>query len=285
MATTGIKYPVFSPITAFVEDDVPTYGTGIILGKATKVDASLNYAEGSFYADNALAEYDAKLQGGTITLGVDELTPAKRHALFGHFTSTADNVTTLYACADDKVVHGGFGYYKTIQVDGQKKYSARWYYHAVFKESTESAETANDSITFSGTEIVATILPVYDADVGDAIYEERVVTTETAAKEYLNELANVPANAPLRSVRPQGATTEPATGGDTTGDTNTGTDPNTRSAGTTSGTTGTGSEPKTESKSEPAAGDDTTSGSTTGTGSNTRSTGSASGTQTVQQNK
>lgn len=206
MATTGIKYPVFAPITEFVQDDKPTYGTGLILGKATKVDATLNYAEGSLYADNAMAEYDAKLTGGSITFGVDELTPTKRHALFGHFTSTAQGVTTLYACADDKVVDGGFGYYKTCRIDGVSKYSARWYYRVIFKESTESAETANESINFSGTEIVGTILPVYDADVGDAIYEETVFDTEAAAKAYLDDLANIPANAPIRSIRPSAVT-------------------------------------------------------------------------------
>ena len=210
MATTGIKYPVFAPITAYVQDDKPTYGTGLILGKATKVDATLNYAEGSLYADNAMAEYDAKLTGGNITFGVDELTPTKRHALFGHFTSTAEGVTTLYACADDKVVDGGFGYYKTCRIDGVAKYSARWYYRVIFKESTESAETANESINFRGTEIVGTILPVYDSDVGDAIYEESVFTTEAAAKAYLDDLANIPQNAPLRSIQ-TGNVSEPDT--------------------------------------------------------------------------
>lgn len=215
MATTGIKYPVFAPITEFVQDDKPTYGTGLVLGKATKVDALLNYAEGSLYADNAMAEYDAKLTGGSITFGVDELTPTKRHVLFSHFTSTAQGVTTLYACADDKVVDGGFGYYKTCRIDGVSKYSARWYYRVIFKESTESAETANESINFSGTEIVGTILPVYDADVGDAIYEETVFDTESAAKAYLDDLANIPANAPIRSIRPN-AVIDPDNTEDTT---------------------------------------------------------------------
>lgn len=77
MATTGIKHPVFAPITARNAGAKPTYGTGLLIGKATKADITINTAEGKLYADDALAEYDSKFQSGSISLGVDELTPAK----------------------------------------------------------------------------------------------------------------------------------------------------------------------------------------------------------------
>ena len=204
MATIGVKHPVYAPISSIPEGETPTYGAGIILGKMTKVDISFNYAEGSLYADDALAEYDAKLQGGTITIGVDELPISKRTMLFHHLTSTTAEVTTLYACADDTIPHGGFGYYKTLMVDSKRKYKARWYYNVTFHEGNEGAETANDSINFKDTEVIGTFIPVYNADVGDAIYEEVEFATEAAAVAWLDDHAGITSASTIRSVRPVG---------------------------------------------------------------------------------
>lgn len=202
MAKIGIRHPVFSPITAENQGDSPTYGTGIILGKMTRADENLNYAEGTLYADDVIAEYASILTGGTITVGVDELTLAKRATLFGHSTSTTGNVTTLFAAADDKSKPGGFGFIKTLVIDGVKKYKARWYYKVVFRESQESSNTANESISFTDTEIVGTILPVFNSDYGDAVYEDTIYESESDAKTYIDTMANLPANASVRSVRP-----------------------------------------------------------------------------------
>lgn len=206
MAKIGIRHPVFSPILSITQGDIPTYGTGIILGRMTKADEALNYAEGSLYADDVMAEYASLLTGGTITVGVDELTIAKRATLFGHSTSTVDEVTTLFAAADDKPKPGGFGFIKTLVIDGVKKYKARWYYKVVFRESQESTNTANDSITFTDTEIVGTILPVFNSDYGDAVYEDTIFDTEAAAKTYIDTMANLPQNASIRSIRPNNRT-------------------------------------------------------------------------------
>ena len=202
MAKIGLKHPVFSPIVTITEGETPTYGTGIILGKMTKADENLNYAEGTLYADDVIAEYASILTGGTITLGVDELPLSKRTVLFGHSSTTAQEITTMYAASDDKSTPGGFGFIKSLMIDGKKKYKVRWYYRVVFRESQESSSTANESITFTDTEIVGTILPVFSSEIGDAVYEDTVFDTETAARTYLDGLAGVPSDATIRSVRP-----------------------------------------------------------------------------------
>ena len=182
MAKIGLKHPVFSPIVSITEGSTPTYGTGIILGKMTKADENLNYAEGTLYADDVIAEYASILTGGTITLGVDELPLSKRTVLFGHSSSTAQDITTMYAASDDKSAPGGFGFIKSLMIDGKKKYKVRWYYRVVFRESQESSSTANESITFTDTEIVGTILPVFSSEIGDAVYEDTVLEIE----DYIN---------------------------------------------------------------------------------------------------
>lgn len=286
MATIGVKHPVYAPISSIPEGETPTYGAGIILGKMTKVDISFNYAEGSLYADDALAEYDAKLQGGTITIGVDELPISKRTMLFHHLTSTTAEVTTLYACADDTIPHGGFGYYKTLMVDSKRKYKARWYYNVTFHEGNEGAETANDSINFKDTEVIGTFIPVYNADVGDAIYEEVEFATEAAAVAWLDTHAGITSESTIRSVRPVGIDAGDEDDVNPDSDDN-GSDSNTRSVPTTdtkaeSGTSDTKAESgasntKTESGSKTESGTKTESNTQT-TGSKTESGSANSGT-------
>lgn len=283
MATIGVKHPVYAPIASIPDESTPTYGEGIILGKMTKVDINFNYAEGSLYADDALAEYDAKLQGGTITIGVDELPISKRTMLFHHLTSTVGGKTTLYACADDTIPHGGFGYYKTLIVDSVRKFKARWYYNVTFHEGNEGAETANDSISFKDTEIIGTFIPVYAADVGDAIYEEQEFTTEADAVTWLDTHAGITANSTLRSIPAGDNNEDPEPSAGDSGNTG---DSNTRSIGTktessTTGTDSPASTTSTSAKTEPSS--TGTGSSSTGTGTKTESglssTGSSTGTK------
>ena len=286
MATIGVKHPVYAPISSIPEGETPTYGAGIILGKMTKVDISFNYAEGSLYADDALAEYDAKLQGGTITIGVDELPISKRTMLFHHLTSTTAEVTTLYACADDTIPHGGFGYYKTLMVDSKRKYKARWYYNVTFHEGNEGAETANDSINFKDTEVIGTFIPVYNADIGDAIYEEVEFATEAAAVAWLDNHAGITSESTIRVVIDAGdeGDVKPDPD-DNDGDSNTRSVPSTgtKTESGTSSTQATGTKTESGTSNTQSTNSKTESGSTTGSknDSGSSSSGTTSGTPNI----
>lgn len=201
MATTGIKHPVFAPITARNAGAKPTYGTGILIGKATKADITINTAEGKLYADDALAEYDSKFQSGTVTFGVDELTPTKKAALFGYTLDASGGTTVLKKGATDVAPHGGFGYYKTKKIDGVRKYEVKWMYDVVFRETNDNAETANENVNFQTPEISGEILPVIGLG-NDDWCEEQICDTESAAQTVLHTLANISGNPPLRTSAP-----------------------------------------------------------------------------------
>lgn len=203
MATTGIKHPVFAPITARNTGAKPTYGTGILLGKATKADITINTAEGKLYADDALAEYDSKFQSGTVALGVDELTPAKKAALFGYTLDATGGKTVLKKGASDVAPHGGFGYYKTKKIDGVRKYEVKWMYDVVFRETNDNAETANENVNFQTPEISGEILPVIGLG-NDDWCEEQICDTPEAAETALHILANISGTPSLRSSAPSG---------------------------------------------------------------------------------
>jgi phi13 family phage major tail protein len=198
MATTGIKHPVFAPITARNTGAKPTYGTGVLLGKATKADITINTAEGKLYADDALAEYDSKFQSGSVSLGVDELTPAKKAALFGYTIDSSSGKQILKKGASDVAPHGGFGYYKTKKIDGARKYEVKWMYDVVFRETNDNAETANENVNFQTSEIAGEILPIIGLG-NDDWSEEQICDTEQAAITALHTYANISGTPSLRS--------------------------------------------------------------------------------------
>ena len=198
MATTGIKHPVFAPISSRTAGAKPTYSTGILLGKATKADITINTAEGKLYADDSLAEYDTKFQSGSVALGVDELTPAKKAALFGYTVDSTSGKTVLKKGASDTAPHGGFGYYKTKKIDGVKKYEVKWMYDVVFRETNDNAETVNENINFQTVEVTGEILPVIGLG-NDDWCEEQVCDSEAAAITALHALANITGTPSARS--------------------------------------------------------------------------------------
>ena len=198
MATTGIKHPVFAPITSRPAGAKPVYGTGILIGKAIKVDITINTAEGKLYADDSLAEYDSKFQSGSIAAGVDELTPAKKAALFGYTIDSSSGKQVLKKGASDVAPHGGFGYYKTKKIDGVRKYEVKWMYDTVFHETNDNAETANENVNFQTTEFAGEILPIIGLG-NDDWCEEQICDTVAAAETALHTYANITGTPSLRS--------------------------------------------------------------------------------------
>lgn len=210
MAATGLKYPVYGIITRFNDGAAPTYGTPGVIGKAIKADVTFNSAEGKLYADDALAEYASKFTDGSITLGVDEITEAKKAALLGYTLTAASGSNKLVMGAADVAPHVGLGYYKTIMVDGVRKYRTYFYYDVVFKETGDSAETANENINFSTPELAGTIMPVTGYG-KDNFAEIMTFDTEASAKTHLHELVGITGTPTTRSAPAE--TTESGTKG------------------------------------------------------------------------
>lgn len=198
MAITGIKHPVFAPITSRTAGAKPTYGTGMVIAKATKADITINTAEGKLYADDSLAEYDSKFQSATIAAGVDDLTPNKKAALFGYTLDTSGGNTVLKKGASDTAPHGGFGYYKTKKIDNVRKYEVKWMYDVVFHETNDNAETANENVNFQTTEFTGEALPILGLGHDDWC-EEQLCDTEQAAITALHTYANITGTPSLRS--------------------------------------------------------------------------------------
>ena len=198
MAATGLKYPVYGIITRFNDGAAPTYSTPCVIGKAIKADVTFNSAEGKLYADDALAEYASKFTDGSIVLGVDDIPEAKKAAILGYTLSAASGSNKLIMGAADVAPHVGLGYFKTHMIDGVRKYRTYFYYDVVFRETGDSSETANESITFSTPEITGTIIPVNGFG-KDNFAEIMTFDTEAGAKTHLNELLGITGTPSTRS--------------------------------------------------------------------------------------
>lgn len=145
MAKIGLKYPV----AAKYGDGGYTGGT--MLGKAISASAKINISEAKLYADDALAESVKEFTGGTLTLGLDEISDEIAVLLFGHTKGEADGSepAELTASADDSAPYVGVGFYGKSIKSGTATYRAIWYPKVQFKEPEEAMSTKAESTTFS----------------------------------------------------------------------------------------------------------------------------------------
>ena len=72
MATIGLDKLYYAKITEDADGN-ETYGTPKVLAKAMKADLSVEFAEGTLYANDALAEYVKEFKSGKLSLGVDDI--------------------------------------------------------------------------------------------------------------------------------------------------------------------------------------------------------------------
>ena len=96
MATIGLDSIYYSIITDGASGE--TYETPVKLAKATKADLSVEFSEGTLYADDALCETVRDFKSAKLTLGVDDLSAAAVSALTG---ATIDQNKVLVHNAED----------------------------------------------------------------------------------------------------------------------------------------------------------------------------------------
>lgn len=183
MAKIGLKYPVAAKYAS------GSYSGGKVLGKAISASAKISYSEAKLYADDVLAESVKEFQGGSLTLGLDEMEDDTEVLLFGHTKTTGSDgkADELVANAEDMGAYVGVGFYGTRIKDHVRSYKAIWYTKVQFKDPEESQNTRGENTTFSTYSIEGDLLR---DDRGDW-RKSAVFTTEAAAVAWLNEKAGI----------------------------------------------------------------------------------------------
>lgn len=191
MAEIGLLHPVFAPITAETANAAITYGTGVVVAKAVSADVTWNRSSNPFYADDAVAEDDNSIIGGTVKFGLDHLTLAIEQTVLGSekaTVSTIDEYTETGAIAPA----GGFGYIRVLRKSGVTSYRAFWIHKTRFGIASETAKTKGENITWENPTIEGSVLGVHIDSSGTPKFRTKAdFSTYAAAEAWLHGKANI----------------------------------------------------------------------------------------------
>lgn len=189
MAYIGLKYPVFAPIQSETPGSVPTYGQGLVVGKAIEANMSIELSDNSLYGDDVIAESDKSFVSGTITVGVDDISKEVYTTWFGSKTETVDGVEEVIDGAGLQSPVGGFGFYRVRRKNGVRSIRAFWIYKTQWGVPSEEATTKGEQIEWQTPSVEGTIMTLDDEDVTWRRWAD--FTSEADAKAWLNEKANI----------------------------------------------------------------------------------------------
>lgn len=194
MAMVGLKRPIFVPITADNSGGVPTYGTGIIVGKAIEANVSIELSDGKLYADDAVAETDKSFVGGSITMGVDDIDIDAYAAWFGAQVQTVNGVVEVTDAAGLIAPLGGFGYVGIRKKNGVRTIRSYFYYKTQWGVPSDEFKTRGESTEFQTPSVEGDIMTLGDEKATWRKWAQ--FTTEADAFAWLYELCNIgePAN-------------------------------------------------------------------------------------------
>lgn len=150
MATIGLNRPVYAPIT-IGEDGYEQYGAVKSMAKAISADISLETAEATLYADDGVDEMVKEFAGGTISLGVNNLSMEVLKDLLG---ATKNEKGVLIQNSEDSPQPVAVGF-SAKKANGKYRYF--WLYRVVFSSPNESLATKADSVSFNTPTIEGTI--------------------------------------------------------------------------------------------------------------------------------
>ena len=148
--TTGLKDLYFAPIT--IADGVETWGTPEKMAAAITADLSVNVAEATLYADDALNQSVKEFTSGTITLGVADLSATVLSKILGQST---DGAGVTWGAGTDVAPYVAVGF-RAAKGDGNYRYI--WLQKVQFAIPSESYETKGESISFKTPEIEGTFM-------------------------------------------------------------------------------------------------------------------------------
>lgn len=191
MAFVGMKYAVFAPIKEETYGAAITYGTGAILGKM--IGANVNWTRNSnpLYADDALAEDENSITGGTLSMTLDDITDEVQAEAMG-LVKSGEADQEVYEDTGDAGRNVGVGYLRVRRKDGKTSYVAYWIHKTLLGITSESASTKGETITWQTPTAEGKIMGVVIDDSGKTKFRaHRTFAAEKEAMDWLNAKANI----------------------------------------------------------------------------------------------
>lgn len=181
MAKIGLKNFYYSVATENPATGALTYAGATKLAKAISATFEPTVSDATLYADDAIAERDAGVTGGSLTLGIDRYDLATAAALLGHTVSEEGVMTSN---VNDVAPYVGLGRVVTLMQDGAYKYRAVFFPKVKFQEPSSDNTTKGETTEFGTYEIAGTVIPPVDGN----WRQEQIFDTEAAAVAYLTGL-------------------------------------------------------------------------------------------------
>ena len=186
MAAIGMQYVVWAAM-----ETESTYGSGRVLGKAVSANLNWQKEDNELYGDDAVAETDQSITGYTLDVSLTDLEEGAEAAVLNH---PKVGSTDEYEVTDDDPPYGGIGYVRVLKRGGSRAYKAVWYPKIQFSQPNESDSTKQKSISWGTPTLSGKGLAAYDGETGKAKFrQQKVFTTLSAAKTWLNGKANITA--------------------------------------------------------------------------------------------
>ena len=195
MAYVGLKYAVFAPIKNEVRGKALVYDSGVVVGKMISADITYNRNTNPLYADDAEAENDNSITGGSITIGVDDVSDDAEKAMLGVLEEGGEGENAkVRREVGDATPYGGFGYVRVKRKGGVTSYRAYWVHKTQLGIATESAATKAESISWQTPVLTGPIMAVVNhADGKNDFREYETFSTEAEAMAWVNQRANIAA--------------------------------------------------------------------------------------------
>lgn len=150
MARIGLNNFRYAIATVDATTGAVTYGGAKKPAKAISFTFEPNIAEASLYADDDRSEYDSRVTGGSVTMGIDREDITTMCDVLGHTKTLAGEEIDS---TDDVAPYVGVGRVTNLMVDGVRKYRGTVLSLVKFSEPTESDNTMGESIDFQTSEL------------------------------------------------------------------------------------------------------------------------------------
>ena len=194
MAFIGMRHVVIAKVSAHTPGTEPTYGNGMVAGKAITGNLTINRNNNPLYADDVIAEDDNGITSMELELGLDDLLEDVQEymgLLEKKTTGTGTSAVDTYYDTDKSADDVGVGYIRVRRKNGATKYQALWIYNTLFSIESENSQTKGENIEWNTPTVNGRCFGMEIDSTGDLTYRKiRNFDSESEAASWLNGLAN-----------------------------------------------------------------------------------------------
>lgn len=190
MAKIGLRYFMAAPISDENDGGMPTYGTGVMMGRAMTCDISWTRNDASVYADDVKAESDNGINGGSITAGSDKFTDEVLAVITSLVKKTGDGAA-VYQETDKPSPKVGFAYLTVDEYKGQVTFVPYMVYKTQFAIGDETNATKGETKTYQTPTLTGDFSGVLLDDGTVAFREHATFSDAAAAVAWMKSKLNV----------------------------------------------------------------------------------------------